>query len=626
MRHITLAVIGHVDHGKTTLVKTLTGQDTDTLAEERARGLSIVPGFAFGDFGDLRVNLIDTPGHEDFVRGAIASMSGASGVLLVVAASDGIKPQTREHLRIAGLFGITQAIVAVTKADLLQANERADKIDSIKTFLSDTPFADAPVLLCDARKAEGVLEIKRALTSLTVAATPTGPPFPLLAIDRVFSPSGVGVVVTGTLPGRSLRLDDALTVMPAGHKTSVRGLEVNGVAVDTAPAGARVAVNLRGISQEAIARGNVLCPPGTMEASLRADVKIQLPEDATRPLKHMEEVQIFSGTGHAPTTARLFSGPVMRAGETGFAQLQFRVARSFYAGELFILRRFSPPETLGGGIVIDPAAAPIGRHKAAQENVLAAALEGETQALLEALSARDGGAVSARELARLCPGAMDLISSEALIDAGDGLLVLQDIATITAQDIETALHDLHTAFPLRLGFALTRLQAAIGTAHPALTDCALKRLLDAARICKTAGRFALSSHDPHAAMTTAQKAAFSEREERLRVAGLNAIRVLPPEGEPSETDDLLDLLIATGKAVKLYNHGLKQALVFHADVVATTEKRLRTAFSGKTRFSTSEARALLGTSRRIIVPLLEHFDATGITTRNGDFRWLNGAD
>jgi len=337
MTGCAVAVIGHVDHGKTALVRALTGMETDRLAEEKARGLSISLGYAHRAYARGVLDIIDAPGHEDFIRAMVCGTTGAAAVLLVVSAIDGVQPQTREHLAIAGHLGLRRGVVAISRIDQIGPEARDACRSAIMEALSETPLGDAPVCLCSAMTGEGLGQLHAALAGLVESAsalTPPSLPATFLPIDRVFSATGAGTVVTGTLQGARLARGAEMVLETSGRRAGVRGLQVNGLDVSVAMPGRRVAANLRGVQAGAVQRGDVLAAPGAFPASSCMDVRVALSPTASRALKHLDAVRLMIGTASEMAQIRLLAQQDIAPGRSGHAQLRLARPVSVHAGQI----------------------------------------------------------------------------------------------------------------------------------------------------------------------------------------------------------------------------------------------------------------------------------------------------
>ncbi len=374
-----IGTAGHVDHGKSTLVAALTGIHPDRLKEEQEREMTIDLGFAWLTLPDgEEIGIVDVPGHRDFIENMLAGVGGIDAALLVIAADEGIMPQTREHLAILDLLQIQDSIVVLTKIDLVDDPAWLDLVEGdIRNVLHGTVLQDAPILRVSSRTQAGFPELLQALSQLlqnTPARTDLGRP--RLPVDRVFSIAGFGTVVTGTLSDGNLATGDEVEILPSGLRGRIRGLQTHKKKEEMAVPGSRTAVNISGLDVEQIQRGEVVTHPGQYHASQRLDVSFRLLPDVSAPLRHHTEVKFFIGSSETIADVRLLGVETLNPGETGWLQLELRTPVVAVRGDRYILRRPSPGETLGGGIVLDPQ--PQKRHKRFDKAVLQA-LEAVTQ-------------------------------------------------------------------------------------------------------------------------------------------------------------------------------------------------------------------------------------------------------
>jgi selenocysteine-specific elongation factor len=623
---LALAVIGHVNHGKSALTRALTGMETDRLKEEKARGLSITLGFAWRAYGAGVIDFIDTPGHEDFIRAMVAGATGARAVLLVVSAVEGFARQTVEHLQIAALLGAEAGVVAITKADLLAPGEEAGVRAAVEARLAGGILAGAPIVLCSARSGQGLEDLHRELEALRGRAREHDPlAGAFLPIDRVFTRPGVGTIVTGTLRGGSLRPGTEAVLQPAGLPVGLRQLQVHGAAVDEAPPGGRVAALLRGVSGDDARAGDVLCAAGAFVAATQVDALITLAPDASRPLRSMDTVWVMGGARRDLATVRPIGGGAIAPGERGFARLRFPAPAIAYPGQRAVLRRPSPAETLGGALILDPAPAARRGKLAAREGVLAAALAGDVEAIARRLALETAGIVSVAEVSRLArrpePEVRDRLAPafEAL---GAEDLVLRDAVAAVRQAYLAALTGAHRDTPARAAVPVGAVRTAVAPAARALISHVERDLSETGVIRLAGSLVALPTHDPFAALSPEALRRLAEIEAVLLGGGASPPAPAGLTDPDGEGQTLLDLLVESGRAVRLRNVALRQTLVFHRGALATARDCLAEAFPPGTAFATGEARARLGTSRKFIVPLLEHFDVLGWTLREGDLRRL----
>ncbi len=357
MRHIIVGTAGHIDHGKTALVKALTGADTDRLAEEKRRGISIDLGFAHLDVTpELRLGFIDVPGHERFVKNMLAGASGIDVVLMVIAAGESIMPQTREHFEISRLLGLRHGVIAMTKADLADADTLELTRLEIEEFVAGSFLEGAPVVAVSSITGAGIVELREALRKAASSASiKDASSYFRLPIDRSFSMRGHGSVVTGTLIAGTLKVEDEVEMFPAGKRARVRGLQIHGAASDRALAGERTAVNLGGVDTAEIQRGMVLAPPGLFRTTSCIDTTFELLRGA-RPLKHRAPVHFHAGTAEVEAEARLLASlEPMKPGSRAHVRFLLREPLLILPGDRFIVRMFSPVVTIGGGVVLDAA-------------------------------------------------------------------------------------------------------------------------------------------------------------------------------------------------------------------------------------------------------------------------------
>lgn len=622
--HKTVAVIGHVDHGKTALVKALTGTNTDRLEEERKRGLSIVLGFANYETADGWLHFIDAPGHADFIQTAASALSGADAVLLVIASNEGPSRQTIEHLKLAQLFGIRDAVVALTKSDLSPPQTGAIHLNAIHELLDGHGFNSPVIVECSSLTKDGIDTLKSALGNVLAFDRPRTPPASVfLPVDRVFSVEGVGTVVTGTLLGGRLNIDDPLAVQPTGLKCSVRGLQIAGQTTPHARAGARVALNLRNIKAHEIKPGDVLCAPDRSMPSRLFDVSIDPPAPGTRQLSHMEEITVLFGTKHCSARVRLLPSHEQPA---IVAQLEFQIDQIGFAGQRFVIRRPASFETVSGGQILDPEARLVRRHKDQHAEVLIAAATQDPMEIARAISERDSGRVELCTLERLArdPAVdwIDVLKTEFILSEDRLALSMSQIEALKTQLIE-ATKAQHEDRPLRPNAPSPYLRSAFKRAPSELLEYALQSLIDDRLIEVRLDGIALFEHDPNDALSDLLRNTYQEYLEWLRETGLVPEPSWPPNGIDQDYDDLLDLMIWNEHAVRLYNHSLKQTLMLHSETIHEAIMSLKEAFPGEQPFKTGEARDVLSTNRKTIVPLLEHLDTCGITRRDGDSRVIN---
>ncbi len=632
MKHIVVGTAGHIDHGKTELVKSLTGVNPDRLREEQERGITIDLGFApLALDDDLTVGFIDVPGHERFVKNMLAGVWGIDIVLLVVAADESIKPQTREHFDICSLLRVKRGLVALTKIDLT-GDEMTQLVSlEIRDFLKGSFLQDAPIVPLSARTGEGLAALRLALAAAARQVEPGHAGRLLrLPVDRSFSARGFGTVVTGTLVSGRLAEGEEVAVLPAGTTCRVRGLQVHGKAVGEALAGRRTAVNLQGIDAAGVQRGDVLSRPGEIRATSLLDVSISLLPGAPGRIKDMDRVRYHQGTSELLARVKLLGPVALAPGETGCAQLRLERPACSLPGDRFVLRRYSPAATIGGGVVRDVM--PVkhrGRVRAERMALLdrlAAATRAEAMELF-ALEAPMGAPLASlaprlgltRDEAEGC--ADEVLARGAVLKAGAGSGTVLIGRTIVEQ-AEGAIRDVlavyHRAHPLRAGMPLEELRArALGGLDMEATRLVLQRLAGGGDVAIEKDLARLAAH-------RVTLSGDEERQRRLleqayRAGGLNppapgdAARTAGLDAKGAET--LTRLLLSDGTLVKI-----RDGMVFHAAILEELKSRLWAMRPTRRVIDIGAFKELTGTSRKNAIPLLEHLDAVHVTRRVGSDR------
>ncbi len=618
-----VAVIGHVDHGKTSLVRSLTGIETDRLKEERERGLSMTLGFAFRAYPSATIDFIDTPGHEDFIRAMVAGATGVRAALLVVSAVEGFARQTVEHLEIVKLLGVRSGVVAITKSDLLPDEQRIERLREIKASLAGTALADQPMVFCSSMTGDGLDRLNHELSDLS-KRTPGPPKLPgfFLPVDRVFNFQGIGAIATGTLLGGPLAVGAAAQVAPQGRSAVVRRIQARGVECHSIEPGGRTAVNLRGIALDDVRPGDVVCAPTVFASSDQLDVEITTSRSMERPFKHMEEVRVLLGTRISTATARLLGAKRLEPGNAGYARLHFASPVVAFAGQRGVLRRLSPSVTIGGLVVLDPN--PPASKAPSRISILEATKTGDAVRIGAALAERDRGVINLSEAARLTRCNPEDVSTK--LDTEFDRLTLGTAASREA--IHRATKAYREALAQIQSQSRTRSAVPLGVVRDAtanqvaqaLVGFAERALVESGEIVILGGQVKSADHDPLASLDENQRLQLSAIEERLRDGGTKPPDLVDLAALSREAPHLVTLLVEAGRVVRLENHALRQTIVFHTEALSLAFESLRDAFPSPAAFRTGEAREVLGTSRKFIVPILEHFDARGLTVRDGDAR------
>ena len=620
-----VGVIGHVDHGKTALVKALTGQDTDRLPEERARGISIVLGFAHLETGhgttgqNTTIDFIDMPGHERFVRTMISGATGMDVVLLVVSAQEGIKPQTREHIDIASLLGLTRAVIAISKADLVPADQARAVGAEASALLAKAGLAAPPPILTSTHTGTGLTELREVLATLAQTQPPRASDgIPYLPIDRAFAIAGHGPVVTGMLRGGSLTTGDTLELLPARTPVRIRALQIHGAKVDSAHPGQRVAVNLRGVEIGDLHRGMALAQPQALDPS--DWLTLSLTTVATAPqLKNGMRLTALFGTAECEARLRLLEGDTLEPGQTSFVQLHLDHPVALPAGEAIILRRISPAQTIAGGHVLEPVTRRARRRDAAIVTRLTQLRDLAPQALIAAEVERAGtSGVPLTTLSRLT--ALSLPALTTLLQSLPIALLKSGHALPTA-----ALDRLLTRIPARLllhreGLTQTRLRGALpGVSTPVLEE-ALSQLLTQAKLVKRGAHYLLPRPEEDQARAQNEAEIATKLAEILQAAGLSPLTPKELLTTPA-TRRAADRLLREGILIRATDRAKGKEILFHAAAVAAAraclEPLLANAPDGLTP---SEIATALGISRKFAMPLVDHLDTIRFTRRVGDRR------
>lgn len=625
MKHVIIGTAGHVDHGKTALIQALTGQDTDRLPEEKARGLTIEPGFAHLDFSDgLRAGIVDVPGHEKFIRHMLCGAAGMDLVLLVVAADEGFMPQTAEHLDILTLLGLRAGLVALTKTDLVNDAQCSAVTADLKTRLRGTFLEGCPILPVSSKTGQGLPALRCQLHQLVLSAPEPDlrPPF-RLPMDRVFSAEGFGPVVTGTLLEGVLRRGQTAALFPAGRSVRVRGLQVHGQDTDQAQAGERVAVNLAGVSPEDLRRGDVLAPAGSLTPSTLLDVRLRLLPGAHRQVKTGSQVHLHHGASVQLARVNLLDRDRLDPGQSAPAQLRLSQPLAARAGDRFVIRFLSPVETIGGGTVLDPAPA---RHKRGDPAAL------ETLSLLESGSLAQrlclgvtAAGWSLPKLDRLTPpeeaALVSLLHQGQVLEPLPGRYLSAQVLDQLHARCRQILARYHAGHPLHAGIRPAELRqkllpGADGPAASALLDLLIRE----GTLRRAGDRYALAEFQIH--FTRRQR---SIRDTMLALCLGSAPKTPTPAqlcqkfplSAQADCRQVLESLLTSGELIHLGPEQLCHAQDFH--------RFRQTALDWLAHHETltlAQFRDLLGTSRDFALLVLETLDRQGLTQRDGSVRRL----
>jgi len=606
-----IGTAGHIDHGKSTLITALTGIDPDRLAEEKRRGMTIDLGFAHLRLpSGLEVGIVDVPGHARFIRNMLAGTHGLDAVMLVIAADEGVMPQTREHLEIIDLLDVRRGVVVLSKVDLVDADWLALVRCEVVQALEGTSLEAAPIVPFSAVSGEGKAELLAALDAL-LAAAPSRPDVgrPRLPIDRAFSMSGFGTVVTGTLVDGSLTLGEELQVVPGDRTVRVRGLQQHNRKVETAAPGSRVAANLTGVEKDELARGDVLARPKTLDSTRRVDATVRVLASASQPLRHGTELLLHTGTAEVGCRVIVIDSDEIATGAEGWVQLYLDRPIAAAEHDRFILRIPSPSATIAGGTFVDVTPRRHARHD---------------PAVRESLERRAAGEVLQEELRKYPRG----VTVAALLKAT--LAPEADVAGLNARRIgdwlydagawraitERATRDLdayHVAHPLRPGMAREELRSRLGV-PPGSFPSVMQGLLQDGVAAELDGAVALPGHrvEVHAADGTA--AALVQLLGKQPFAPPSLTEAVQQTGATSE---VVRALAQRGEIVRLSDD-----VAFTKEAFDAAVAMVREIISSTGSITVGQLRDRMGASRRPVLALLEHLDAQHVTRRVGDARVL----
>ncbi|HZN52676.1 MAG TPA: selenocysteine-specific translation elongation factor [Methylomirabilota bacterium] len=630
-KHVVVGTAGHIDHGKTSLVKALTGIDTDRLPEEKARGITIDLGFAFlEEPGGLTIEIVDVPGHERFVKNMLAGVGGIDLAMLVIAADEGVMPQTREHLAICSLLHIKAGLIALTKADMVEPDWLELVREDVAGAVRDTFLAGAPILPVSAKTGQGLDELRVALRTLAQSVPQRGTDqLPRLPIDRVFTVRGFGTVVTGTLTAGALGVDDRVEVFPRKTEAKIRGLQTHGHPVTSARAGQRTAVNLQGLERAAIARGDVVGLPGTLVPSMLVDGTLELLKDAARPLRSRARVRFHVGTSEIMARAILLDRTELAPGETSFARFRLEGQLVARPGDRFVVRSYSPVVTIGGGTLLDVDPPRFKRRGPALVAHLTLLQTGDPEAVLEE-HVRHVGAAGVR-LATLAgrvafgpaqlKGLLDALQAAGRVIAveRDWFIHPESFARLSTLVVDT-LTAFHHAGPLKPGMSREELRSRAGGADERVFAFLLSALSADGTVKTERDKVRLASHEVRLSPDQQRvvdrleddflraEAAPPSAEEALGRAGL---------GGGDEEHELFQVLVQAGKLVRV-----KESLFFHARALDTIQTKLVALLRERKEIGPADIKDLLGISRKYAIPLLEFFDQRRVTARVGERRIL----
>jgi len=635
---IIVGTAGHIDHGKTALVRALTGTDTDRLPEEKQRGITIDLGFAELELGDARFGFIDVPGHERFVKNMLAGASGIDLVLLVIAADEGIMPQTREHFDICRLLHIRSGLVAITKSDLVD-NEMLEIVkEEVSQFVSGTFLDGAPIVAVSSRTGAGLDVLRAALASTAAKITKrVDDHIARLAIDRSFAVKGFGTVVTGTLASGKIAEGEELDLLPTDRRARVRGLQSHGRKAAIAHAGRRTAVNLAGIDHHEVTRGMLLAEAGILKPTQIIDATIELLADAASPLRTRQRVRVHIGTAELLARVAVINDMVIHPGESGFAQLRLESPVSSILGERFVLRSYSPQETIGGGSVLHSAAERFRRRDKEKLTPFLKSLFsgiGDYKATLRTLidhaachgtSAAELRTITGWTVKTLQRAADAVIRSREILEF-DGVFISNSSFEKLQKDTLATLELLHNADRVASSISLEKLRAsALRFVRPEIEDAVIDSLSMSGQLTIAGDGVRLSGRGSQ--LSDSEQEALALMRDTFTKAGLevpkidDVIKIVADAISigVDTTRKLLQQLLDSGEIVRINS----DFAVGQPAVNSLIEKLRSYAASVDDRMvDVPRFKGIAGVSRKYAIPLLEYFDQQKITARRGDKRLI----
>jgi selenocysteine-specific elongation factor len=628
-----IGTAGHVDHGKSTLIESLTGMNPDRLKEERERQMTIDLGFAWMELpSGEQIGIVDVPGHRDFIGNMLAGVGGIDAALFVVAADEGVMPQTREHLAILDILQINSGVVALTKIDLINDQDWLDLVEEdVRDVLGGTVLANVPLVRVSAKDGRGTGKLLETLDQVLAK----GPPRqdlgrPRLPVDRVFSIAGFGTVVTGTLSDGHLCVGEEVEILPKGTRGRIRGLQTHKQKEDLALPGSRTAVNISGVTLDEIKRGDVVIHGGDYQPSRRMDVRFRLLGDASQPLKHDTEVKLFVGAAEVLSRVRTLGSEVIKPGDGGWLQLEMREPVVVARGDHYILRRPSPGETLGGGTVVDPN--PKGRHKRFSSGLIerleSLAAGAPTDILLQSLAAlvaaplrdvimhsnlEEKTALEAiEELVQI--GQILILESEksALSANSDILVTTQGYWEQLSSPTLIIVEEYHTAYPLRRGIPKEELKSRLKISSRLFSGL-MKILIQDGKLDEMGPLILRPDHEIR--FTSQQEGAVQSLLKRFAASPYSPPSVKDTVSEVGE--DIFQAMVDLDLLVPVSSE-----VVFRQEDYDRMVVDVRALLQEKGTLSAAQVRDHFNTSRRYVLAFLEHLDEIGVTIREGDVRRL----
>jgi selenocysteine-specific elongation factor len=631
MKQVILGTAGHIDHGKTSLIKAISGIDTDRLKEEKERGITIELGFAYIELpGGQMLGIVDVPGHEKFIKNMVAGATGIDIVAMVIAADEGVMPQTREHLEICRLLDIKYGLVVLTKIDMVDAEWLRLVREDLAGFFSGTFLENAPIIEVSSVTGQGIDKLLKTLDDLLkkIPERDAGNFF-RLPIDRVFTMKGFGTVVTGTTISGSIKTGENVTIYPQGIPSRIRGIQVHNHETHQVQSGQRTAINLQGLEKAEIQRGNILAARDALRPTHMVDVRFDLLQSASKNLKNRAKCRFHAGTAEIMGTIILLDRDELEKGETCYAQIRLDEPTAVLMGDRFILRSYSPVRTIGGGMILNPM--PAKKKRFSEEAI-------------RELKIFDSGELKERAEECIRMGKFhgrEFSEARFLLNAGEKKFE-ETLKTLSAQkkiiqynkEVRTFIHgeylkkavdemlsmvkQYHDEFPLKTGIMKEELRSRSPVADDQrLFNYIISNLISDGALEQDKELLRLKGH--RVTFAEDQAKVRREMEDIYRGGGIQPpyFSELKDRFPSSDASPILEVLVKDGVLVKV-----KEDLYFHREALAGLEKRLIAYLRDKGEISTPQFKEMTGASRKYTIPIIEYFDRTQVTVRVGDNRVL----
>ena len=633
MKQIILGTAGHIDHGKTSLIKALTGIDTDRLKEEKLRGITIELGFASLDLpSGQHLGIVDVPGHEKFVKNMVAGATGIDILVMVIAADEGVMPQTREHMEICTLLDVKHGMVVLSKVDMVDEEWLELALEDVRDFTRGTFLEEAPILPVSSTTGQGIEAFIKALDELC-AQVPQRQPSTLfrLPVDRVFTMKGFGTVITGTLISGKVRVGDDIKIYPSGITSKVRGVQVHNQSVNEASAGMRTAVNFQGLDKSAVNRGEILSNPGVLKYSYMIDIQTHFLKSNQKPIKNRTRVRFHTGTSEILGNMVLLDREELLPGDNCAAQLRLDSPVALVKDDRYVIRSYSPIRTIGGGQVLNPLPRKHKRFKPEITEGLSGLAEKTPEEIISYhLRQSEHRGVSFNDLKimanvpekQLDNTMQNMLSKRnvILVDKENRIFIHGDSFDNLKQDTISHLEHYHSANPLRAGMPKEELKSKFpDLMGPKLFNLVFNQLAKDTEIIQEGETVRLAKHKISLQVDQADA-------RKKILSTYSSSGLTPPyfkelakslDMETSQARDVLKLLMDEGLLVKV-----KEDLYFYKEAMAGFKKKLVDFLSANEEITTPQLKDMAGVSRKYLIPLIEYFDAKNVTIRVGDVRKL----